>query len=112
MPSKWKFEAVPGIFFDPSPQQTSPEDKSVTQPELGLLRQTYASDTDAASDAPNWTRFIGYVKSLNDAAPENVHYKVLYLTRHGLGFHNIKHAEVGNDEWNVSLPLSEPSFVA
>lgn len=96
---------MPGIFFDPSKLQTRPEDKIVTQPELGLLKQTYSSDDETTSDLPSWTRFIRYVKSLNDAAPENVQYKVLYLTRHGLGFHNIKHAEVGNDEWNVRLPL-------
>lgn len=105
MPSKWKFEAVPGIFFDPSPLQSSPDDKSTTQPELGLLNQVYPSDTEASSGQLGWKRFIQYVKSLNDGAPENVQYKVLYLTRHGLGFHNIKHAEVGDEEWNVSLPF-------
>lgn len=102
MTNRWKFEAVPGIFFDPSPLQTQPGDKSSTQPSLGLLTQIYPSDGQDSSDVRDWTRFMRYVRSLNEKAPENVHYKLLYLTRHGLGFHNIKHAEVGNDEWNVS----------
>lgn len=104
MVNKWKFETVSDVFFDPSTIQKERKDKIETQPSLGLLTRPYPSDDRVADDTRDWTRFYRYVKSLNEAAPEGVEYKILYLTRHGIGFHNIKHAEVGEDEWNVNTP--------
>lgn len=109
MVNKWKFETVSDVFFDPSTIQKDRKDKIETQPSLGLLTRSYPSDDQVADDTRDWTRFYRYVKSLNEAAPEGVEYKILYLTRHGIGFHNIKHAEVGEDEWNVNTPL-DPWF--
>ena len=110
MGDRWKFEAVPRIFRDLSELQTCPENKFATQPSLGLLTRTYPCDDPLADDLRDWTRFRRYVSHLNEQAPENVSYKVLYLTRHGVGFHNQKHHEVGTEEWNVSSLSSLDPF--
>lgn len=56
-------------------------------------------ETDYTQD---WPRFAEHVRTLNREAPEGVAYKVLYLTRHGVGYHNQKSVEVGVEAWDVS----------
>lgn len=92
---------MPGVFRDLSDLKTHPGDKISTQPGLALLSRPYPSEDNAADDPSDWARFTRYVRHLNTESPDNVSYKVLYLTRHGMGFHNKKHVEVGEDEWNV-----------
>lgn len=99
---QWAFEAVPGIFQDHAAlAHTCPDGKITTQPGLALVSREYPTDLPDAAGKKDWTRFAEYVRALNQEASPNVCYKVLYLTRHGYGYHNKKHAEVG-DEWDVS----------
>lgn len=104
MTYSWSFAAQPGIFADLTEiAHQYPHDKVPTQPSLGLIPcQRYPSDNPDAPDQKDWVRLAAYVRWLNEKSSENVEYKVLYLTRHGLGVHNKKHAEVGTEEWNVS----------
>ncbi|CAM1510372.1 Fc.00g007070.m01.CDS01 [Cosmosporella sp. VM-42] len=100
MTAKWTFRAEPGVFIELADLEGQyPLGKVVTQPNLGLIPRAYPSDTSNSPDQRDWVRLAVYVKSLNDSSPENVKYKVLYLTRHGLGYHNKKHVEVGTVEW-------------
>lgn len=112
MASKWTFTTVPGVFtelVDLEPRY--PGGKVTTQPHLGLIPgQKYPSDVAGSADRRDWVRFAAYVSSLNERAPENVVYKLLYLTRHGFGYHNKKHAEVGTVEWDVSDGSAEASW--
>lgn len=66
----------------------------------GLTNGTSSEhETDYTKD---WPRFAEHVRTLNREAPEGVVYKVLYLTRHGIGYHNLKSVEVGVEAWDVS----------
>ncbi|KAG5930119.1 hypothetical protein E4U42_002855 [Claviceps africana] len=108
---RWEFRAIPGFFASHAEiAQRCADGKFVTQPNLALLPRQYPTDTDAATpslDIRDWERFAHYVRCLNrDAAPHTV-YKVLYLTRHGFGYHNQKHAEVGTKAWNEHWSLLE-----
>lgn len=38
---------------------------------------------------------------MNEQAEPNVAYKVLYLGRHGEGFHNVAQSWYGDDAWDV-----------
>lgn len=106
MTAHWKFTVEPGFFTDLAAlQDEQPEAKFTTQPQLGLISRDYPTDSPDASDNRGWRRFATYVSTLNREAPENVTYKVLYLTRHGFGYHNKKHAEVGTVEWDVRISL-------
>lgn len=42
-----------------------------------------------------------HVGHLNSQSSSNVVYKVIFLTRHGVGYHNDKHAQVGDELWEV-----------
>lgn len=48
------------------------------------------------SDRRPWARFTSHVEALNRDSPERVSYKIMLLTRHGQGSHNLKNQEVGD----------------
>jgi hypothetical protein len=103
MADRWTFKAQPGVFVELADiAHEYPGEKVTTQPNLGLIPgQTYPSDDPDAPDQRDWARLAAYVKWLNENSSHNVCYKVLYLTRHGLGVHNKMHAQVGSEAWNV-----------
>lgn len=104
MTTNWTFKAEPGIFVELADiAHRYPQGKVTTQPSLGLIPgRRYPSDDPDAPDQRDWARLAAYVRWLNKTCPENVCYKLLYLTRHGTGVHNKVHAEVGSEAWNVS----------
>lgn len=104
MASKWRFQAEPDVFVELADLEDQyPLQKVTTQPSLGLIPgKEYPTDNPESSDQRDWVRFEAYVRSLNRNSPDNVSYKVLYLTRHGFGFHNKCHQDVGTEAWNVS----------
>jgi len=103
-PPYFKFTTVPNVFASFAAEcAANPTLKVSTQPSLGLLERTY--DTDGEEDMKGktqWERFARWVEWLNENAEEGTCYKVLYLTRHGLGFHNVQNQKVGTVEWDVS----------
>ncbi|KPM39636.1 hypothetical protein AK830_g6936 [Neonectria ditissima] len=102
MTSRWTFTTEPEVFYELADLgPLYPGNKVVTQPHLALIPgKEYPSDDPSSPDQRDWVRFAAYVKWLNENSAENVVYKVLYLTRHGFGYHNKKHAEVGTVEWD------------
>ncbi|KAI8186378.1 putative phosphoglycerate mutase [Colletotrichum sp. SAR 10_65] len=80
----------------------SPGGKATTQAGLGLLDKAFgdATQRQESGDTKPWDRFAAHVNRLNDESPDGVNYKVLYLTRHGLGYHNVQAAKVGTAEWD------------
>ncbi|RSL97033.1 hypothetical protein CEP52_011151 [Fusarium oligoseptatum] len=109
MTNRWTFQAVPGIFVEIADiAHQYPQGKVTTQPSLGLIPgQKYPSDDPDASDQRDWARLAAYVRWLNETCPENVCYKLLYLTRHGTGVHNKVHAEVGSEAWNSRVSFQD-----
>lgn len=71
---------------------------------FGLINRAY--DTDAEYDPElkktQWQRFKHKVSRLNRQSGKHVNYKVLYLGRHGEGFHNAAEAYYGTPAWDVS----------
>lgn len=100
---KWSFTAVEGYFDDcVALAATLPRGKLTTRPLFALTPRAYPSDDpSASSDQRPWARFASHVAALNRDAPENVSYKIMYFTRHGQGFHNLKNEEVGDEQWEV-----------
>ncbi|PKS13288.1 hypothetical protein jhhlp_000059 [Lomentospora prolificans] len=105
--SHYKFTAVPGIFKSFAAEcAADPGLKITTQPDLAILERAY--ETDAPGDAENltqWQRLAKYVDGLNRTAPEGTSYKLLYLTRHGQGVHNVMHEKVGTEAWDSHWSL-------
>jgi hypothetical protein len=101
---QFQFQAVSGFFIDfVEEARRGTSFRATTLPGLGLIDRTYETDVDKNSkdDQKLWKRFRDYVNYLNDQSATTTTYKVLYLTRHGLGFHNSFESEVGRDAWNV-----------
>ena len=51
-----------------------------------------------------WQRFEHNLAKLNEAALETepgVSYRLLFLGRHGQGYHNVAESYYGTDAWNV-----------
>ncbi|KAL2111581.1 hypothetical protein VUR80DRAFT_9791 [Thermomyces stellatus] len=108
MPKHYKFTAVPDVFTSfAAACAADPSLKITTQPDLALIPRAYESDGPGDEGASQWARFAKYVRWLNERAEEGVCYKVLYLTRHGKGWHNVVHERVGNEEWDNHLSRLE-----
>ncbi|KAE8377037.1 histidine phosphatase superfamily [Aspergillus bertholletiae] len=102
--SHYKFTLLPKFFVNYHElARHSPRLKITTQPSLGLIDQPYNEPTNTQPDAQHkkpWERFTAHINQVNRESPDNVTYKVLYLTRHGLGVHNVFEGNVGREAWN------------
>jgi hypothetical protein len=80
-----------------------------TSTNFGLKDQVY--DTDATfspgGTKSQWERFENKVAALNAASPAGTQYKVLYLGRHGEGYHNVAETYYGTPAWNVKDTASK-----
>jgi len=67
---------------------------------FGLINKTYPGT--GAGNATQWQRFTQVVDSLNADSDLDTVYKVLFMGRHGEGFHNAAESYYGTPAWNVS----------
>src|ERR1700712_3578929 len=69
---------------------------------MGLMNRSYPTDQkfDPTSKKTQWERFANYVRNLNSTAPKGTTYKVIFLGRHGEGWHNVEEAQVGGKLWD------------
>lgn len=84
-PLEWDFEIVPG-YFKQSNDATDDTRFNYIKEHFGIAKP--------------WEEIINDLKKLNDNADSNTFYKVIYLARHGQGYHNLAHAQYGDKAWN------------
>jgi hypothetical protein len=99
---------IPGFFQHPA-VLTVPTASTVSH--FNLIERDYPSDLES-DNAPPWIRFTSYVASLNAAAQKAKNeekYKVIFLQRHGEGWHNVMEARVGTKLWDVRIPIVQMS---
>jgi len=83
------YSTLPGFFIQDDPTATG---ITAVPPRFGLL-----------DESPNrWAKFIAHIEQLNRDADSFMSYKVLFLGRHGQGFHNVAEAKYGTQAWNDS----------
>ncbi|KAK2836927.1 hypothetical protein FQN49_006584 [Arthroderma sp. PD_2] len=97
-----EYSTVPGYFMQDDPA-TEPSTFDYAKSGFGLIDQVY--DTDAAFD-PNhdksqWARFEHKVRSLNHNAASHIRFVVLFLGRHGQGYHNVAESFYGTTAWDA-----------
>jgi broad specificity phosphatase PhoE len=82
------------------PRHTDPHPQA--KENFGLIQQSYPSDAtlENASQKTQWQRFEHYIRDLNKNAADGVEYKVLYLGRHGQGYHNVAESRYGTALWD------------
>lgn len=67
---------------------------------FGLINQTYETTHNLAEPLTQWQQFEQHVEAMNTAAPPNTVYKVLFMGRHGEGYHNVAESAFGTPAWN------------
>lgn len=96
------YRAVAGYFLHDE-EETGPEHRATTQPGLGLINRTYETDAvfDPNGNKTQWERFVYFVEHQNQLGQGKVQYKIVFLIRHGQGYHNVKEAQVGRHAWDT-----------
>lgn len=68
--------------------------------DFGLIQRAYPTDTPETTKDPAWKRLARYVQHLDTTSPDGVSYKLLYMGRHGEGYHNVAEAFYGTKDWD------------
>ncbi|CAK7892531.1 hypothetical protein CAAN1_08S05490 [[Candida] anglica] len=80
----WKFETVDGFFKQ-------------SRPETDDLVFNYA--TENFGRTMSWPDIVTKLQQLNESANSNECYKLLFLARHGQGYHNLCVEKYGVEQW-------------
>ncbi|XXH03816.1 hypothetical protein Hte_010222 [Hypoxylon texense] len=88
------YRAVAGYFLHDE-EEAGPGHRATTQPGLGLINRTYKTDAvfDPNGSKTQWERFVYFVEHQNQLEQGKVQYKIVFLIRHGQGYHNVKEAQ-------------------
>ena len=94
------YTTVTGYFLQDE-ASTNATSFSFMTTNFGLINRNYPSDTDLhRHNLTQWQRFEHQVHRLNQEAPCGTQYKLLYMGRHGDGYHNDAQAFYGTPAWN------------
>lgn len=100
-PSHVEYTTITGFFLQDDPA-TDPRNFDYVISNLGLINRTYPTDPEydpELSKSP-WQRFTYYIRYLNVQSPPTTTYKLLYLARHGEGFHNVAERYYRTKNWD------------
>ncbi|KAM6478116.1 histidine phosphatase superfamily [Trichoderma sp. SZMC 28011] len=98
------YSTLPG-YFEHDREPEGPQFRATTLPGFGLIDRRYDTDGDSGPEQTQWERFMHFLNHLNNEADGQARYKLIFLIRHGQGFHNVKEAEVGRAGWEAKWAL-------
>ncbi|PPJ57235.1 hypothetical protein CBER1_02848 [Cercospora berteroae] len=93
------YTTVTGYFLQDEPS-TNASTFNYTLNNFGLINRTYDSTEGLTANLTQWQKFEREVNALNAAADTNTAYKVIFMGRHGEGFHNLAESTFGTPAWN------------
>ncbi|KAI3321098.1 phosphoglycerate mutase-like protein [Xylariaceae sp. AK1471] len=95
------YTTITGFFLQDDPA-TDPGTFDYTLNNFGLINKSYPTDKefDRHGKKTQWQRFEHYVNTLNHNADKYTQYKVLFMARHGEGYHNAAESYYGTPAWN------------
>ncbi|RMZ81114.1 hypothetical protein DV738_g2413, partial [Chaetothyriales sp. CBS 135597] len=114
-PDEWfyKYTAVEGYFLQDDPE-TDAASFDFKKHNFGLINRPYESDgsisTVSAASLTPWQRFAHHLVWLNEgpsALRKTTSYRLLFLGRHGQGFHNVGEAYYGTENWDCYWSLQD-----
>ncbi|KAJ9618942.1 putative phosphoglycerate mutase pmu1 [Taxawa tesnikishii (nom. ined.)] len=94
-----QYSTVSGYFLQDI-NTTNASTFDYTAVNFGLINQTYPSDCGSGGNLTQWERFARVLFSLNQEAPASTVYKLLFIGRHGEGYHNAAQTYYGTPAWN------------
>lgn len=99
-----QYSTVPGYFLQDDPN-TSTDNFDYTQVNFGLISQAYDADAQdpASAGKTQWQRFENQIASMNAASSSDERYALVFIGRHGEGYHNVAESYYGTPAWNVSM---------
>ncbi|KAH7383837.1 histidine phosphatase superfamily [Pyrenochaeta sp. MPI-SDFR-AT-0127] len=99
-PRKFHFKyTIQKGYFQQSEDSTDDKEFDFRKSNFGLIDRKYDTDGSTA-DQELWPRFEKYVRTLDKNAKEHESFKVLFLGRHGQGWHNVAEAKYGTAAWD------------
>lgn len=95
------YTVVTGIFQQDD-AATNASTFNFTASNFGLIDRDYPSDPSCPNrkSASQWQRLAHYISYLNDHAKKGDRYTLLFLGRHGEGYHNAAETYFGTPAWN------------
>ncbi|KAL6161462.1 putative phosphoglycerate mutase pmu1 [Exserohilum turcicum] len=87
-----------GVFMQ-SEDETDDTKFDFKKTNFGLIPRSYPTDAHA-DDQRQWKRLEKYVRSLAATASWNERVKLLFLGRHGQGWHNVAETKYGTEAWD------------
>ena len=100
-----QYSTVPGYFLQDD-NSTNATTFSYTATNFGLINQSYPTDPSNGASLTQWQKFNILVASLNKKASRNAEYKLLFMGRHGEGWHNAAETYYGTPAWNCYCEYS------
>ncbi|MCJ1271941.1 hypothetical protein MMC22_011846 [Lobaria immixta] len=100
-PSYIDYTTMTGFFLQDEPT-TDPSTFDYAAVNFGLINRAYETDPefDPQHEKTQWERFEHLVSRLNRDSGRTVQYKLLYMGRHGEGYHNVANAFYGTPAWD------------
>ncbi|EPE29330.1 Phosphoglycerate mutase-like protein [Glarea lozoyensis ATCC 20868] len=100
-----EYTTVPG-YFQQDDRATNDKIFDYTKTNFGLIERSYEGQAEE-SQKTQWEKFELEVARLNRESDDSVQYKVLFLGRHGEGYHNVAEAFYGTKDWDCYWSLQD-----
>ncbi|KAI8930910.1 hypothetical protein NX059_011925 [Plenodomus lindquistii] len=94
----YEYTVLKGLFLQ-SEEDTDDSKFDFRKENFGLINRSYP-DTSGHEEEEQWRRFERYIQHLNATQKEGESIKVLFLGRHGQGWHNVAETKYGTKEWD------------
>lgn len=96
----YKYSTVTGYFLQDEPS-TNPEKFDYSTTNLGLIDREYDTDVSVPRHSQSqWQRFTHKLRMLNQEASNGTRYILVYIARHGEGWHNRAVRKYGTKDWD------------
>ncbi|KAH6714579.1 histidine phosphatase superfamily [Leptodontidium sp. MPI-SDFR-AT-0119] len=98
----FRYSSVPGFFLQDDPK-TDPLTFDAMTSNFGLVDQKLDTDArlpDKGKNLTQWQRFAFKISTLNKEAIDTESYKLLFIGRHGKGYHNLGKEYYGSNAWD------------
>ncbi|EFQ89969.1 hypothetical protein PTT_13574 [Pyrenophora teres f. teres 0-1] len=93
----YKYTVQKGFFMQ-SEDETDDSKFDFREHNFGLIPRSYPADINISKF--QWKHFENYVRNLELTKQPDESYKVLFLGRHGEGWHNVAESEYGTKAWD------------
>ncbi|PVH92590.1 phosphoglycerate mutase-like protein [Periconia macrospinosa] len=102
----YEFETLTG-YFKQSENSTDDANFDFIKEKFGLIERSYPMDADVEGSRSQWQKFEHHIRRLNDQSAANESVKVLFLGRHGQGWHNVAESKYGTEAWDCYWSILE-----